>query len=514
MKWLNPMLAMLLFGMVAIGGLAVYLMLFQGSPGPLAAPHAEAIHGSSIRSCKQCHTEQGLTAGCLHCHVEIAEQLDRAVGYHAYLLKGKPVTCEQCHPDHNGADFQLAGPVAWNGLDRENFSHPHVDFTLAGSHDGLACEKCHVEKEPPTFLGLEQGCASCHKDVHGSGGATRTCSKCHDQNQFKPAAFFNHDEYYLLKGAHSTAACADCHQQSETGFGPVKGKACIDCHESPHRFKVIPQQDCKTCHFAEDESWGLGRRGIDPSLHATFGFPLESPHADRSCGSCHKPDLPYSERYLNPEQSGYLRQPDQCRGCHADPHAGQFIEKHPACRDCHRQDGFIPSLIGPGRHSETYPLQGAHQAVSCVQCHEVDASGVRQFTSTPTACKDCHADPHEGKFQDSCTACHLSDASTFRIKNYPHQNQLACSACHSDVHRGQFLRSGITECKRCHGSTEKWSAGNFVHDRDARFALAGAHAKVACTACHSPVPQPDGKTVVQYQPLTTRCEDCHGFISK
>jgi len=505
---------MLLFGIAAIGGLAVYLMLFQGSPGPLAAPHAEAIHGTSIRSCRQCHTEQGLTAGCLHCHVKIAAQLDHTAGYHAYLLKGKPVTCEQCHPDHNGSDFKLVGRVAWKGLNRENFSHPHVDFTLIGSHAGLACEKCHIENHPPTFLGLEQICASCHEDVHGSGEATRSCSKCHDQNQFKPAAFFNHDEYFLLEGTHATAGCVDCHRQIEAGFGPVKGKACSDCHESPHRFEATPQRDCQTCHFAADGNWALGQRGIDPPLHATFGFPLEPPHADRACESCHNPDLPYVDRFPNPEQPDYLRRPNQCQGCHTDPHAGRFIEKHSACNDCHRQDGFIPSLIGLGEHSQVYPLTGAHQAVACSQCHKLDASKVRQFTSTPTACKDCHADPHEGKFKDSCTACHLPDSSTFKIKNYPHQSRLTCSICHSDVHRGQFLRGGTTDCERCHGSTERWSAENFVHDRDARFVLAGTHAKVACAGCHSPAPQPDGKPVVQYQPLTTRCEDCHGFISK
>jgi hypothetical protein len=572
----SPKAAMLLFGFAAIGGLAIFLMLYEGTPGPLSSPHAAVIGGSTIFSCKQCHAEEGLAAGCLHCHTEIAAQLDAGSGYHAFLLKNRPPTCEACHAEHLGAAFPLVNERSWGGESTNTFDHPHIEFSLSGKHDQLACDQCHAGKlstpfvlpdfplhpRATTMLGLRQDCLGCHEDVHKSGESTRDCLRCHDQNAFKPAPNFNHDTYFVLEGVHAKAACSACHQaESETGlvnkdgmaFGPVKGKSCASCHETPHRFQTEPSRDCQACHVATDESWLLGRRGIDPSLHATFGFSLAPPHADRACEKCHNPELPYNARYPDPAVSGYQRFPNQCRTCHADPHGGQFSEKHPSCLECHRRDSFVPSTIGPVGHSKTYPLQGAHRAVSCIQCHAVDpASDVRTFTATPTACKACHADPHRGQFDatlagSDCTACHLADSSSFRIPAYDHRGNPAffvgkqhreaacqkchvaetaadpvvyaaaptgCANCHTDVHRGQFALAGQTDCSHCHGSTAAWKADTFVHDRDARFVLAGSHAKVACAACHPPVEQPDGQTVVHYRPLSTRCEDCHGFIQK
>ena len=556
---------MWVFGVSMIAALTIFLMLYESSPGSLSAPHAEAIQGSSIGSCKECHAEGGLDEGCLNCHVEIAGQLGNDLGFHAYLDRECPASCAACHPEHLGDDFALAGDVAWKNLDRENFDHAHVGFKLTGSHDGLACEKCHVEKlkEPfalpgfpehlrrSTSLGLEQGCTTCHEDVHGSGDATRDCEKCHDQNQFKHAAFFNHAEHFVLEGIHAKTECTACHRQDEaessTLFGPVKGKACADCHETPHRTEAVREKDCQTCHLAADETWALGERGIDLAVHASFGFALEPPHADLECKSCHQPELDYAERFPDP-----MRQSDQCRACHDDPHAGQFAEKYSGCLECHSRQHFIPSDIGLSRHSKAFPLQGAHRAVACNQCHVIGpASEVRQFAPTPTACKACHENPHGDQFQGQlretdCTTCHLSDSSMFRIRPYEHQGAAGfflgeghrkaecqqchigmkegepvvyqaattgCASCHVDTHRRQFLRNGTTECERCHDTTEQWSVHAFVHDRDSAFKLEAAHAMVECAACHLPVPQPDGSSVVQYKPLTKRCEDCHGFTS-
>lgn len=574
MNRLSPKIWMWIFGFGAIGALAIFLMLYEGSPGPLASPHGEVIRGSTLLSCKQCHADGGLTVGCLKCHVEIAAQLDTDSGYHTYLLKDKPPACEQCHLDHLGADFPLVSALAWKDQPTNAFTHPHVEFNLTGVHSTLACEACHEKKRaapfalpdfpghprPSTMLGLEQDCIGCHEDIHLSGELTRDCLRCHDQDAFKPAPRFKHDRYFVLEGVHATTACSACHQTEEARlsvnpdamiFGPVKGKGCADCHETPHRTSV--GSDCLSCHSGTDEAWSNGRRGILAPDHARFGFSLEGPHAKVECAECHAPGLPYGERYPDPAAPAYTRQPDQCRGCHADPHGGQFIGNYSGCLACHRSDRFSPSIIGPAQHSTSYPLRGAHQAVACNQCHTIDPqSEVRQFAHTATACKACHADPHGTQFLEQlrdgdCTACHLDDSSTFRIPSYKHQGAAAfflgkahrqaecrqchvgaddggpviyqsaptdCAACHADVHRGQFRQNGTTDCARCHDATEQWSAGAFAHDRDADFSLEAAHAKVACVACHRPVPQPDGKTVVQYKPLTSRCEDCHGFTSK
>jgi len=561
---------MWVFGLLTIGGLAVFLSLYQGSPGPLAEPHAKAIPGNFIWSCNQCHADEGLEAGCLGCHAEIARQYEQDTGYHAFLKRDAAFGCEQCHPDHQGSDFPLVSKVSWQGTERDDFKHAHVDFKLEGKHDELTCEKCHVEKRsapfalpdfpdhhrPVSMLGLEQDCISCHEDVHKSGEKTRNCTQCHNQDAFKPAPFFDHSKYFVLEGPHARAACASCHQQSVDAppgkFGPVKGKACADCHETPHRFETSLQGDCLSCHLAVDGQWSMGRRGVDAEVHIQFGFMLEGAHASVACSKCHDPEKEYAERYPNPASADYARHENQCIGCHADPHKGQFgSERYPTCASCHTVDRFMPSTLGPSEHPRSYPLLGGHRAVACNQCHQIDPqTEMRQFSDTPTACKACHADPHGGQFdsrveQNDCTACHLKDFSSFRVPTYNHQNARAfflgkghaqaacakchagpvddagvlrfdytptdCASCHRDVHRGQFARNGEVRCERCHASSERWSAEVFSHDEDARFSLAGAHAKVECKACHFPIPQPDGKAVVQYRPLTTRCEDCHGF---
>jgi len=561
MNGLNSKAWMLIFGSAMIGALAIFLMVYEGAPGPLSAPHAAVISGSTIFSCKQCHTDEGLTVGCLDCHVEISAQLDTDSGYHAHLLKDQPISCEQCHAEHLGENFPLVNALSWQDQPTNTFDHPHVEFNLAGNHDRLSCEACHTKKRAAPFvlpdfpehqrtatmLGLDQDCISCHDDIHKSGELTRDCLKCHNQEAFKPAPNFQHDTYFRLEGVHATAACSACHQTDEIPlsvnqesmlFGLVKGKACADCHETPHRFEL--KTDCMACHLGADATWLDGQRGIQPPDHARFGFALDGPHAKVECAKCHTPEVSYTERYPIPP-----RQSDQCRDCHEDPHGGQFQERHVSCLDCHHRDRFIPSALGVTRHSKTYPLKGGHQAVACIQCHLPDEqTGVRQFAATATACKDCHANPHGGQFdkqlqQNDCTVCHRTDFSTFKIDQYTHQNpaeffigkghaQISCqqchatgeqyyaasrecAACHSDTHRGQFQLSGITQCERCHSSTDKWSAEKFIHDRDAQFSLEGSHVKVACKACHQPVPQRDGQVVIQYRPLTTRCEDCHGF---
>lgn len=575
---LGPKLLMWVFGFLAIGGLVLFLTLFQSSPGPLAAPHARAIPGNFIWSCQKCHADEGLEAGCLSCHTEIQEQYDRDAGYHAQLRQTSADSCEVCHPDHGGAEFPLVSELSWQGTDSNTFTHPHVDFTLTGQHTELTCDQCHTEKfhEPvvlaefpdqvrsTTLLGLSQECIHCHEDIHKSGEQTRTCSKCHSQDAFKPAPFFNHDEYFVLEGRHAKAACTACHQQDvepvqvdgqrPPTFGPVKGKRCADCHDHPHRFEWDADKGCTACHKGADDTWSMGQCGVSIESHGRFGFDLTGAHALVECAQCHSPELgSYEARFPNPAGAQYHRRAAQCQGCHQDPHDRQFTQKYPSCTTCHIVDHFRPSTLGPEEHAEVYPLLNGHLAVACNRCHQMDAaSDVRQFNGTTTACKVCHSNPHGDQFDEEiratdCTACHASDFSSFKIRDYTHQNQRAfflgkgharanctqchpgpatptdivfyrqtsteCASCHSDIHRGQFQRpeERRTQCSRCHDSVDEWSADSFVHDRDSGFVLDAAHAKVACDACHKAVPQPDGQPVVQYRPITKRCEDCHGF---
>jgi hypothetical protein len=575
--------APLMFGAAMIGLLAVYLVWYHPTPGPLAAPHAVAVGGAGLATCKVCHADKGLAQGCLRCHGEIAAQVRTDQGYHAFLLRGKELACARCHPDHLGSEFPLIG--AWGRRDPNGFDHPHVPFTLAGVHEGLACAACHRRPGPfslpdfpgqprrLTYLGVTQACVDCHKDVH-EGTLARSCQSCHSQETFRPAVHFRHDDYYPLEGAHADAACSACHLLTDgdcrpespvadidsmrVAFDQVRGTTCAECHRTPHR--TTWSGDCTQCHLASDETWAKGTRGIRADTHALTGFPLGEAHGTVACEKCHAVGLAYDRRYPDPRAADYERHPEMCESCHEDPHGGQFLTRHAHCNDCHEQERFLPARYDVARHADFYPLTGMHAGVPCIRCHILpEGAAVRRFASTTRDCKGCHADPHGGQFEGElvegdCTACHGQEADTFAIRPYDHARRTgypltgahdraecgdchrerrgersddarhgirvyrstptACDACHSDVHRGQFKENEKQDCRRCHNSTKDWTADRFDHNRDTPFTLAGTHADLTCSACHPAVRQSDGQNVVQYRPLGTRCEDCHGFTPK
>jgi hypothetical protein len=158
-----------------------------------------------------------------------------------------------------------------------------------------------------------------------------------------------------------------------------------------------------------------------------------------------------------------------CTDCHRDPHRGETARAAPAgCTACHRVDGWRQVRFD---HAATGTrLDGAHLEVGCTGCHPAVAAGTAEerlrFAETPGSCDGCHADPHRGQLA-------AADASP--------------------------------QCARCHSSAD-WHRVRFDHDREARFALEGAHRKLPCTACHRPA-SPGGPVV--FKPLPLTCAGCH-----
>jgi hypothetical protein len=295
--------------------------------------------------------------------------------------------------------------------------------------------------------------------------------------------------------------------------------------------------------------------------HALTGFDLAPPHASVACEKCHEAALDYRAKYRDSSGAGYARREESCEGCHRDVHGGQFRGKHDRCVDCHDRHTFTPVRFGQGEHALIFALKGAHAAVPCASCHGQDSGmRARRFRGTARECKACHADPHGGQFAaemstGDCIACHDGGAETFAIRPFDHAKRTryaltgahakadcgachlalpqppgaaaiasgasrtyrgtpdACSSCHRDIHRGQFREKGgdgqAVRCDRCHASASEWKQLHFDHDRQSRFALDRAHAKVPCGGCHPTVALPDGSAVVQYKPIGTECEDCH-----
>ncbi|UCD52678.1 MAG: hypothetical protein JSW27_08580 [Phycisphaerales bacterium] len=556
------------FGVVMIGLLGVYLVIFHAMPGSLATPHAEAVQGTELKTCDCCHTEEGLTAGCLTCHKEIGGQIAQDQGDHAFLVRTGYGDCAPCHPDHMGPDFPLVNALSWRGRDPNHFEHPHVTFALSGAHDNLACDACHQGRlsgqltlsgfpnqlRESTYLGLTQVCVDCHADVH-AGGLAKECQSCHDQHQWRPARLFRHDEYYVLEGTHAQAECSGCHLIPERGdpnlssgavvddiklvFNRVRGTTCFECHEDPHR--TTWAKDCVDCHAAADMTWAEGNRGMSPDLHVLSGFALEVPHANVACEACHPAGLTYAQRFPDPNGAHYGRRVDNCAGCHDDPHGGQFEGRYANCLDCHEKEHFSPARFDTVRHIETYPLNEAHAAAECVACHPADPNtGVHRYVATPRSCEACHDDPHGGQFeagyancQDCHTEEHFSPARFDGIRHaevYPltkphvaaecvachpadpntgiHRyvaTPRQCEACHDDPHGGQF-DARYADCLDCHDE-DRFRPTRFDIERHAKvYSLKGGHKAIPCVQCHVVKKE---TTVRLFVDTPRLCKTCH-----
>ncbi len=279
MNWLNSNSAMMVLGFVMNGALIAYLTLYHSSPSPLSAAHAQALSDTSIKSCRHCHTDQGLTRGCLTCHREIAEQIDRIQGYHGYLLFEGRRTCQPCHLEHLGEDFPLVSDLAWEGQGFSKFNHPHVHFKFARHHEGLTCAACHRDK---------------------------------------------------LKTPFTLPSFP--HQPRTTTYLGLS-QDCTYCHASPHRTRW--DENCQACHLSTDLTWAQARGHTDVQLHAETGFVLDGIHGNLTCDSCHPSDGPYAQRYPKTDNPDSVRSSDDCQKCHGNPHEGKVQDRYGSCSRCH-----------------------------------------------------------------------------------------------------------------------------------------------------------------------------------
>jgi hypothetical protein len=516
----------------------------QLSPGPLAQAH-ESLEG--LRKCGSCHAlgDREVQDKCLACHTEIQAMRDGGRGLHADPAFAR---CVDCHVEHQGRDFEL---VHWEG-GTAAFDHGRTGFALEGSHAAKDCRACHNVKyvtDPGalrsagksfdrTYLGLATACASCHEDIH-RGQFKQDCTSCHDAGKWKPAPLFDHQKTaYPLDGRHAQVDCAKCHKPAEAPqavvFAGLPHASCVDCHRDPHAGALGPR--CTDCHTTMGWKQIIGER-FD---HARTRYPLEGRHAAVSCAKCH------GDRGAKPAFAA-------CTDCHRDAHdgAGRSRPGWLTCERCHDVAGFRPARFGLADHdTTTFRLEGAHRAVPCGLCHKAAAAGAPaapDLAPAAASCASCHTDPHrwQAAAPPACTACHGQDS--WRGARYDHAatrfpltgrheviacaachkpadaaaarpapafggEPLACAGCHRDVHEGTMTllaaEQDAPDCARCHVTVD-WLAENFEHDRDSRFTLAGAHAKVACAACHKAA---EGERLVRFRPLAVECAACHAVL--
>ncbi|MCP3914044.1 MAG: hypothetical protein GY711_00635 [bacterium] len=496
MKIADPRLWLGLLSMAIVTGL-VYVDLERTTPGELSAAHAQVASLTGDDGCSSCHGAQrdALAESCIGCHTVIGEQLEARSGFHGLLEDAR--LCARCHLEHEGANLALAGEHAFTvaGIaDRDAYDHDGLAFDLHGTHASLTCEQCHPLANAPflatgevRFLGLEDDCARCHEDPHG-GDMSHDCESCHGQERpFAEVAEFAHTPQFALSDAHAEIVCSACHETGgersiamalEHGAPEVRG--CSACHDSPHDdgFDADGATTCSACHTAVDGGFGPAT-DMESDLHALTSFPLTPPHDGVACADCHA-GATFAARHPG-------RRADDCAACHDDPHGGQFdAVPSAACVTCH-PTSFAPHGFDVEQHAATaFPLAGAHGATECHACHvlaDESKDALRTFRGTPNACEACHADAHEGAFDEL----------------------------------GPPRRPDAEGCARCHTteSFEQTARTSFDHDAWTRFPLAGAHAALECETCHVPAPRPDalgrrfGRVAEHFPGNTDRCSTCH-----
>ena len=340
-----------------------------------------------------------------------------------------------------------------------------------------SCTKCHLYRgEIP-----DRNCEECHADVkarrqnqlgyHGTlEGDCRTCHREHREQSvpFIPLdqAKFDHNKaLFRLAGKHTEVKCDDCHQRPRAPgtlgiyYLGLKSGQCTDCHVDRHagQFKAR----CESCHSTA--GWTGPNLNFHHERDSTFS--LVGQHAKTDCRECHQPARS-SDPLGAAKFSGTAR---DCVACHQDPHRQQFASR---CADCHTPAGWDLKHLNFAHNTDaSFQLLGKHEQVACTKCHRPattgDPLGRAQFRELGKACADCHQSPHRGQFTADCTKCHPSPA-TWNV-----------------------------------------TAPHFMHDRDTRFSLLGAHASVECQKCHQPQPATATLGSARFTGLETSCSSCH-----
>ncbi|MBN2237284.1 MAG: cytochrome C [Bacteroidales bacterium] len=405
--------------------------------------------------CEECHKEEfvadkelkkkkqtylGLQSNCLNCHADYHQKTlsDDCTKCHdfkgfkpavkfdhaktSFVLKGKhkEVDCQKCHPKeiNNALDFQKFSleqfskctdchkDVHENKFGQNctechsensfkevkktaNFNHNLTDYPLQGKHQKVDCKECH--KRNLTDALAHNTCTDCHKDHHKNeldkGKKDPNCEDCHSVKGFSPSSYSiekHNQSAFVLRGAHEATPCFSCHLKKDEWHFREIGKNCVDCHQDNHKGfigeKFYPNQDCKICHA--EKMWNEVKFDHDKT-----DFALKGAHQKQNCKACH-----YKEEQGKINQKFNVLT-GNCTECHADIHQSQFEKEGKTnCERCHTFEQWkLPNFD----HNKTnFPLDGAHQKVTCKQCHKTTESKVDNYIIYKIKeykCADCHS---------------------------------------------------------------------------------------------------------------------------
>jgi hypothetical protein len=433
----------------------------------------------------------------------------------AHRWLGLGTSCTSCHADPHAGRFgndcvKCHGTQDWKRIDARRFDHDRTRYPLRGRHAAVRCESCHDPASPAGKKPPFESCGSCHQDAHAGqatiAGRAADCAACHTVAGFKPSVFtvaMHQRTDYPLEGRHAAVACASCHPKRPPAAAKGLGTAgtlmrppharCTSCHADAHGGQLAARADrgaCESCHRVS--GWKPSTFAV--ADHGALALKLDGAHARTACADCHAvgrrglPELRDADR-LGSARFAFKLAETTCTQCHHDPHRGRFGAKGArptpgGCLACHDTERWRPARITVASHEDFgYALEGAHRAVPCSGCHG-------ELKSRPAVAS-------------LLLAVHPAPLAF-------DQSRRACTDCHGDVHQGQFAsRRDRGACEGCHG-LESWQpAARFVHDRDTRFRLEGAHAKVPCAACHPTARDAAGRTKTTYHGVPAECAACH-----
>jgi hypothetical protein len=402
------------------------------------------------------------------------------------VFEGTPSACEICHWNRRNDDrysLRLGShcgdchtTFSWKNVPLHKWNHDvEAGYPLQGVHRALDCVECHGEKG---FVREEVSCYSCHRDEyessqnpgHLAAEFSVQCWLCHLNESSWQGALFSHD-IFPLKQRHRLLECSDCH-----AGGIYKGlpSSCVSCHlhdynnagEPNHRQLGFPLE-CEICHGTSANSW-------ENAIFTHNHFPLKGKHRTAGCFECHGSGI-------------YEGLPSVCVYCHLDdwlyaenPNHKQ-LGFHTDCEACHG-DNAISWVNSSYNHNSSWPLQGTHRLIDCIQCHH-------KGRNIPKDCASCHTKAYlaasnpNHKTEDfslDCDRCHLPSHKTwnqamfihrFPIKSGRHAH-LECFDCHPSANRRDF------SCLNCHDHEKRQM------DQKHRNISGYVYQSQACLACH------------------------------
>lgn len=336
------------------------------------------------------------------------------------------------------------------------------DAKCSECHDGAP----HHKKDPHT-----SACANCHREHLGhetlaSHVADRNCSDCHRDlaEPIKRATHFNHDHPEFqpsLKGKKDPAKIKFNHKvhldldldalreaQRKVGRDDLHGigakMACVDCHRMDADGKYVQpiryDEHCARCHALNAPLVGDFAKDLKAAAIEFQRTPL--PHRepaivravlrDRLVAFEQKhgvvlgkgPELarPLPWKPVTPEQ--WMRATEAGKKIESLVflhRQWKAIEPLTGCSHCHVEKGsadglpiYEKSAIPDRWYKQSLFNHGSHRMMSCVECHDRNASGVKVADSQSAvdillpnleSCQQCHTGERGGA-RNACVECH------------------------------------------------------------------------------------------------------------